>query len=213
MLVRDVMSSNVVTIPSSTSLADARRIMDAHRIKRLPVMDRGKLVGIVTRDALDRAGPSKLTTFSIQEITYLLGKLTVKEAMTTDLVTISPDATVEESVALAQSRKVGATLVMEKNRLIGIVTGNDLFYRIMNPILGIGKQGVRIHIHNCGDVAKVSEALKVIGDLGLRAITMFTLPHLDTGEPDFIVHLDTSDPSRVIEELTKRGYEVHERAR
>jgi len=213
MLVRDVMSTNVVTITSTTSLADARKIMDAHRIKRLPVVDRGKLVGIVTRDALDRAGPSKLTTFSIQEITYLLGKLTVKEAMTTELVTISPDATVEESVALAQSRKVGATLVMENNRLVGIVTGNDLFYRIMNPILGIGKPGVRIHVHDCGDVDKVVGVLKVIGELGLRAITMFTLPHPENGTPDFTVHLDTSDPSKVIEELTKRGYDVHERTR
>ena len=213
MFVRDVMSTNVVTISSDTSLADARRIMDAHHIKRLPVVDRGKLVGIVTRDALDKAGPSKLTTFSIQELTYLLGKLTVKEAMTTDLVTISPNATVEEAVALAQSRRVGATLVIENNQLVGMVTTNDLFYRILNPILGIGKPGVRIHVHNCGDVVKVAGVLKVIDELGLRVITMFTMTHPDTGSPDFTVHLDASDSSRVLDELTRRGYEVHERAR
>ena len=213
MLVRDVMSTNVVTIPSNTSLADARQIMEAHHIRRLPVVDKGKLVGIVTRDALDKAGPSRLTTFSIQELTYLLGKLTVKEAMATEPVTISPDATVEESVALAQSRKVGATLVIERNILVGIVTTNDLFYRILNPILGIGKAGVRIHVHNCGEVEQVTGVLKVISEFKLKAITMFTLAHPDTGIPDFTVHLDTSDASKVIEELTKRGYDVHERAR
>ena len=213
MLVRDVMSTNVVTITSTTSLADARRIMDAHRIRRLPVVDKGKLVGIVTRDALDRAGPSKLTTFSIQEITYLLGKLTVKEAMSTELVTISPEATVEESVAMAQSRKVGATLVIEENKLVGIVTTNDLFYRILNPILGIGKAGVRIHVHNCGEVEQVTGVLKVISEFKLKALTMFTLAHPETGAPDFTVHLDTSDATKLIAELTKRGYDVHERAR
>jgi len=142
-----------------------------------------------------------------------LGKLTVKEAMATEPVTISPDATVEESVALAQSRKVGATLVIERNILVGIVTTNDLFYRILNPILGIGKAGVRIHVHNCGEVEQVTGVLKVISEFKLKAITMFTLAHPDTGIPDFTVHLDTSDASKVIEELTKRGYDVHERAR
>ena len=65
MIVADVMTTNVVSISSNTSLAEARRIMDAHRIRRLPVIDWGKLVGIVTKDALDRTGPSQLTTFSV----------------------------------------------------------------------------------------------------------------------------------------------------
>ncbi len=213
MLVRDVMSTNVVTITSNTSLADARQIMEAHRIRRLPVVDKGKLVGLVTRDALDKTGPSKLTTFSIQELTYLLGKLTVKEAMVTSLVTISPDATVEESVGLAQSKKVGATLVIEKNKLVGIVTTNDIFYRILNPILGIGKDGVRIHIHNCGEAEQVVSVLKVIRELKLKPITMFTLAHPETDVPDFTVHLDTKDATNLIAELTKLGFDVHERAR
>ena len=62
MLVSDVMSTNVVSVSSHTSLAEARRILDAHGFRRLPVVDRGKLVGIVTKDALDRTGPSQLTT-------------------------------------------------------------------------------------------------------------------------------------------------------
>ena len=70
MMIADVMKTNVVTIPSTTSLAEARRIMTAHNIRRLPVVDRQKLVGIVTRDALDRMGPSQLTTFSVNELIY-----------------------------------------------------------------------------------------------------------------------------------------------
>lgn len=213
MLVCDVMSTNVITVPSNTSLADARQIMEAHHVRRLPVVDKGKLIGVVTRDALDRTGPSELTTFSIQEITYLLGKLTIKEAMTTDLVTISPDATVEESVALAQSKRVGAVLVLKEKELVGIVTTNDLFYRIMNPILGIGKPGVRIHVHDCGDVNKVSSVLKVILDNKTKIITMFTLAHPETAIIDFTVHLDTSDASMIIDQLTKLGFDVHERTR
>ena len=77
MIISDVMTTNVVSIPSHTSLAEARKILDAHHLRRLPVIDRGKLVGIVTKDALDRMGPSQLTTFSMHELGYLVNKITV----------------------------------------------------------------------------------------------------------------------------------------
>jgi len=212
MLMRDVMSYNVITIPSSTSLAEARKIMDFHRLRRLPVVDRSKLVGIVSRDSLEKAGPSKLTTFSIHEIAYLLDKLTVKEVMHKDLFTVSPDTTVEEAVTLAQEKQVGSVLVVENERLVGIATTNDFFYKIVNPILGIGKRGVRIAIHSCGRTADVTKVLNTIIGLGLEVITMFAIPHPDTGVQDLTVHLDTDDLSTVIEALEKQGYEVHRRA-
>lgn len=212
MLMRDVMSYNVITIPSSTSLAEARKIMDFHRLRRLPVVDRSKLVGIVSRDSLEKAGPSKLTTFSIHEIAYLLDKLTVKEVMHKDLFTVSPDTTVEEAVTLAQEKQVGSVLVVENERLVGIATTNDFFYKIVNPILGIGKRGVRIAIHSCGHTADVTKVLNTISGLGLEVITMFAIPHPDTGVQDLTVHLDTDDLSTVIEALEKQGYEVHRRA-
>ena len=213
MFVRDVMTTNVVTISSTTSLADARRIMDAHRVRRLPVVDKGKLMGLVTRDALDRAGPSQVTTFSIHELSYLLGKLTVKEVMVKDVVTVSADATVEEGVALAQTRRVGALPVMEDNRLVGIVTTNDFFYKILNPILGIGKPGARLSVHNCSGTADVTKVLDAISKLGVGVSTMFTITHPDTGVQDFTIHLNTEDVSKVTGELQKRGYEVEKRAR
>lgn len=212
MLMRDVMSYNVITIPSSTSLAEARKIMDFHRLRRLPVVDRSKLVGIVSRDSLEKAGPSKLTTFSIHEIAYLLDKLTVKEVMGKDLFTVSPDTTVEEAVTLAQEKQVGSVLVVENERLVGIATTNDFFYKIVNPILGIGKRGVRIAIHSCGHTADVTKVLNTVSGLGLEVITMFAIPHPDTGVQDLTVHLDTDDPSTAIEALEKQGYEVHRRA-
>jgi acetoin utilization protein AcuB len=135
MLIGDIMTANVVSIPSTTSLAEARRTMEAHRVKHLPVIDKDKLVGIVTRRALEKAGPSELTTFNKQELNYLLNRLTVKEVMSKDVVTISPETTVEEAVALARLTKNRSFLVMEDGRLIGIVTNSDFFYRVLNHVL------------------------------------------------------------------------------
>jgi acetoin utilization protein AcuB len=144
MLIRDIMTTDVVSIPSTTSLAEARRVMNARKVKHLPVVDKEKLVGVVTKNALDKAGPSELTTFSKQELNYLLNKLTVKEVMSRDLVIISPHTTVEEALILAQMNKSRSFLVMENSRLVGIVTTNDFFYNVLTPILGISRTRDRV---------------------------------------------------------------------
>lgn len=213
MLIRDVMTTNVVSIPSNTSLADARRIMDAHSIRRLPVVDRGKLVGIITRDALDRAGPSQITTFSIHELTYLLSKISVSQVMKKDVVTISPDATVEEGVALAQQKKVGALLVVEDGRLLGIATTNDFFYKILNPTLGIGLPGSRIVVRNCGGSNEIGKLLTAVDKLGAPLLSIFTLKVPDTNQIDCTLHLSTTEPDKIISELSRQGFNAEKRAR
>jgi acetoin utilization protein AcuB len=213
MRVGDVMTTNVVTIPSHTNLADARRIIDAHRIRRLPVVDRGKLVGIVTKDALDRTGPSQLTTFSIHEIGYLLSKVTVKEIMQKDVVTVTPDMTVEEAVALAQSKRVGALIVTEGERIVGIATTNDFFYKILNPMLGIGMAGSRIVVRNCCQGPEIEKVVAAINKLGIKIVTLSTVTFPEAQKHDLMLHLDTEDPGAVIEAVKKLGFSVEERAR
>jgi len=213
MIVRDVMSTNVVTISSHTSLADARRILDAHGFRRLPVVDRGKLVGIVTKDALDRTGPSQLTTFSVHEMSYLLSKLTVEKAMRKGVVTVTPDMTVEEAVALAQEKRVGSLLVLEDQRLVGIVTTNDFFYKVLNHILGIGMPGSRIAVRDCYKGSDVARALSAIDDAGIGITTLFTIDLPEAQKRDLIVHLDCDDCAAAIEAVQKIGYAVSERTR
>lgn len=213
MIVDDVMSTNVVSISSHTSLAEARRILDAHGFRRLPVVDRGKLVGIVTKDALDRTGPSQLTTFSIHEMSYLLNKLTIEKAMRKEVVTVPRDATVEEAVALAQSKKVGSLLVVEDHKLVGIVTTNDFFYRVLNHILGIGMRGCRIVVRDCFNGPDVERVISAINKTGTGITTLFTIDLPEVQKHDLVVHLDTDDCKAAIEAIESLGYLVTERAR
>ena len=213
MFMSDVMTCNVITIPSNTSLAEARRIMEAHRLRRLPVVDRGKLVGIVTRDGLNRAGPSQLTSLNIHEITRTLSKITVREVMSKELVTVSPDATVEEGVTLAQDRRVGALLVVDTGKLVGIATTNDFFYKILNPILGIGQPGSRLVVRNCRSTQDIERVVGAINKLGLEVITVFMLPIPEREAQSFVVHLRSEDPTGLIAELNLLGFTVERRAR
>jgi acetoin utilization protein AcuB len=207
------MTTNVYTIPSNTSLAEARRVMEAHHVRRIPVVDRGTLVGIVTRDQLDRVGPSQVSSFNIHDLTRILNKVTIKDVMTKNPITVSPDATVEEAVTLAQEKKIGALLVVDNGRLVGIATTNDFFYKILNPILGIGKPGSRLIVKNCGGTKHIEQIIATINRMGLEVETMFMLPFPERDQHNFVVHLSSEDPSALIQELRKIGCEVERRAR
>lgn len=213
MIVADIMTTNVVSISSNTSLAQARRIMDAHRVRRLPVIDRGKLVGVVTRDALDRMGPSQLTTFSVHELGYLVNKITVKEVMRREVVTVTPDMTVEQAVDLAQSKGVGMLVVVEGDKIVGVATTNDFFYKILNPILGIKKPGTRIVVRNCNKGPDIEKVVAAINKLEVGITNLFLIDLPEVGKYDLVVHLDTEDCSGCIEEVKKLGCQVEERAR
>jgi len=213
MFMSDVMTSNVITIPSTTSLAEAGRIMDAHGLRRLPVVDKGKLAGIVTKEALNRAGPSQLTSMSIHDITRVLNKLTVKEVMARNLVTVSPDATVEEGVALAQQKKVGSLLVVDEGRLVGIATTNDFFYKILNPILGVGRPGARLVVRNCRGPQDIEKIVAAINKMSLDVETVFMLPIPQREARNFVIHLTSDDPTGLIAELRLLGFTIERRAR
>jgi acetoin utilization protein AcuB len=213
MLVGDVMSKNVVTIPSHTTLSDARRIMDAHKFRRLPVVDGDKLVGIVTKDTLDRTGPSQLTTFSVHELSYLLNRITVEKVMRKEVVTVTPDTTVEKAVALAQAKKVGALVVVQNHTIIGIVTTNDFFYKVLNHILGIGMPGSRIVVHNCYKGRDVENVVAAVNKVGVEIATLFTIDIPDAKKHDLVIHLEAEDSSSVIKAIEQLGCQVSERER
>lgn len=213
MNVRDIMNTNIVTIPSNTSIADAKRIMAAHRIRRLPVVDKGKLVGIVTEHRLESVSPSKATSLTVWELSYLLEKTTVKEIMERDVITCSPDTSVEESVAIAQGNKVGALVVVEDGRVVGISSTNDIFYKIVNPILGIGEPGSRIEVAGGGNAKALEEILSAVNKLGLEITTIHIEQLPEAKTKDVCVHVTSDNVKKLVAELKAKGYKVGVRRR
>jgi acetoin utilization protein AcuB len=213
MYVRDIMTTNVVTIPSSTSIADAKRIMEAHRIRRLPVVDKGKLLGIVTEHRLESVSPSKATSLTVWELTYLLNETSVKEIMEKEVVTVSPDMSAERSLALAQGKKVGALVVVEEGRVVGIVTTNDFFYKIVNPVLGLGQPGSRVEIIGGGETKALAGIISTINKLGLEITTLHIEQLPESPKRDVCVHIKNEDVGQLLAELKNKGYRVSLRKR
>ena len=215
MRIRDIMTYNVITIPSNTLVNHANEIMRTHCFERLPVVDKGKLVGIVTKDRLLRAAPSSATSLSVWELNYLLAKMTVAEIMEKDVITVTPDTTVESALALAQEKRVGSLPVVEDDRVVGIVTTNDFFLKILNPLLGMGEVGTRLTIRNCPGADSLREVCDIIHGHKAGIVTMSYLRFPGREEKDIVIHIDKSvDEARIIvEDIEAAGYSVEIRGR
>jgi acetoin utilization protein AcuB len=208
MLVRDVMTSNVITITSHTPVLEAERVLEFHKFERLPVVDKGKLVGLVTKDTLLRASPSSATSLSRGELQYLLSKLTVKEIMKKNVVTVSPDITIEQATAIAQRHKVGCVPVLEGDRVVGILTTNDIFYKIVNPLLGINESGKRILVHGAGEPEQMQKVMEAVRKSGIKVKTFCSFKSPETEKNDFILLLDAEDVSQLTSQLKEMGFSV-----
>jgi acetoin utilization protein AcuB len=206
MKVRDVMTWNVVTVSSDMPIMEARKIMDAHGIRRLPVVDKGKLVGMVSKERITRTAPSPATSLSVWEINYLLAKMTVKEVMGKDPVTVDPEMSVEAAIALAQKKGVGALPVIENHKLVGIATTNDFFYKILNPVLGISKPGTRLVISKGGQIKNMQDILESVTKAGAKIMSFHTVPPLEGKEQDVCLHVDKEDVKPLIKDLATKGY-------
>ncbi len=127
MIVADLMTRSVVTVPPDTPVLDARREMVQRKIRHLPVIGPGKeLLGIVTDRDIRLSLPSQATSLSVWEMNYLLTKLTVEQVMTKTVITVGPDRPASDAARLMLDQKIGALPVTDGGRLVGIVTETDM---------------------------------------------------------------------------------------
>ena len=131
-LIKDWMTRDPVVVDITTTVPEAHALLTRYRIRRLPVVHDGKLVGIVTLGDVRGAEPSEATSLSIFELHYLLSKLTIDRIMTTPVATIRPDETVFDAARLMLQKKIaGLVVVGESGDVIGVVTESDIFRMIV----------------------------------------------------------------------------------
>lgn len=167
MAVKDFMTTKVVYVSPETTVAKTADIMKEQGLRRLPVIDHDKLVGMVTEKTIAEASPSKATSLSIYEMNYLLNKTKVKDVMITDLVTIDPYASLEDAIYLMMKHKIGVLPVSDGAYLSGIITDRDIF-RTFLEVSGYGEAGIRVRVLVDDAVGIMEKVVKVISDEGLN---------------------------------------------
>jgi acetoin utilization protein AcuB len=182
--------------------------MKENNIRRLPIVDKGKLVGMVTKHDLLEASPSPATSLSVFELNYLLAKMKVKEIMKKNPVTITPDTPFEEALRLGQEKKIGSFPVVDKGKLVGITTESDII-RFVTRVLGIKEEGSRITIEGLGGkFGDLEKIVSVANQHHTVILSMMSLPRPENKDWMIVLRLKTNDPDPIVKDFKKAGFNV-----
>ena len=143
MLVKNWMSKNVIAVDINDSMQEAIKLLKENDIKMMPVLKKGKLVGVVTDRDLKRASASDATTLDVHELLFLISKIKIKDIMTKDPIMIPEDFTVEETAEILLKNKIsGAPVIDNEGKVVGTITQTDLF-RVLIALTGVGTKGMQ----------------------------------------------------------------------
>jgi acetoin utilization protein AcuB len=207
MLVRKKMKKDLITITKDERMTTARKIIKEKNIRHLPVVDGKKLVGLVTNMDIRKAEASPATSLEIRELHYLLDKLTVGEIMTRNVITISPDISVEEATTLLHDNKIGCLPVVEDGNLVGMLTENDVM-EILIDVMGMNEKGSRLEVVVEDKPGALADVTRVIKEHNVNIISVVTDVADEAGKRVVVFKLKTFYFEPIKKALEAGGFPV-----
>lgn len=209
MKIKHWMTKDPVTVTPDTLAVEAQKMMKDNKFRRLPVVEKGKLVGIVTFRNLIEAAPSPATTLSIHELNYLIMRIKVKDLMKKNVVTLSPEDTVIDAIALGTKKDIGGfPVVDEKGKVVGIVTESQIGRALMN-LFGTNIEKEIISLENVDlSLGTIGNLTSLIEKLGVTILSIFSIPKRTTDLLRVFIRIKSDKKDEVVEALKKAGYEI-----
>ena len=209
LLVENWMNPKVVTVEADDSMLDATKLLKEHNIRRLAVLEKGKLVGIVTDRDLKRASASDATTLEAHELLYLIANIKVREIMTKNPITVPYNFTIEEAAEILLQAKISGMPVVDKGGdVIGMITQTDLF-KVLISLTGVGKKGVQFAFlleDRAGSIKEVADIIRSYG--GRMASILSSYEKAPEGHRYVYIRMydvDRAKMSQLKEDLKKRA--------
>ncbi|MBT9671473.1 CBS domain-containing protein [Secundilactobacillus kimchicus] len=206
MTVADYMTDKVITVNPDTLVSVAVSMMKDNQIHRLPVIETGKLVGLVTAGIVEAASSSAATSLSIYEVNYIFNKMTVGEIMEKEVQTISYDAILEDGIYKMRQHDIGVLPVMDGEQVVGILTTNDILDAFLD-ITDYQQKATVVQIvieqDSTGIIFKIGQ---LMADNDLNIQTLMVTRHM--GEIVIEMHVDPSDQISVRAVLESAGFTV-----
>ncbi len=200
MLVGDWMTKDVINIDVNDSMQDAARLIRKHKIKRLPVMENGKLVGIVTDRDLKRASASDVTTLEIHELLFLISEIKISDIMTKDPITIPLDYTIDEAAQILLEHKLsGAPVVDDEGQVAGVITQTDIF-RVLVLFTGVKKAGIQFAFQLEDRPGSIKEVSDIMRNYGCLLVSILSGQDVQAGYRRVYIRVRDCDRER-LEEL------------
>ena len=207
MLVRRKMKTDLVTVPKDERMTVAKKLLKEKNIRHLPVVDGKKLIGLVTNMDIRRAEASPATSLEIRELHYLLDKLTVGEIMTRNVITISPEISLEEAAILLHDNKIGCLPVVEDGNLVGILTENDVM-EVLIEVMGMKEKGSRLEVLADDKPGALADITRIIKEHNVNITSVVTDTADEAGKRLVVFKLKTFYFEPIKKALEGGGYPV-----
>lgn len=195
MKVKNWMNRNIITIPPDAGLKDAIEIMHHHSIRHLPVVDSEEMLGFVTESNLRQ-----------YLLTDMINDLTMTDVMIINPITIDPNASVDSAARLIYQYKIGGLPVLERRRLVGIITITDILGAFIE-LLGLLEESTRLDIVLDEKRGSIDDVLKVIRNLGGRTISV-GVDTQSSRKKVYYIRLERMDIEPIINAIENMGHKV-----
>lgn len=205
MYVQKYMTKKVITATSQVRVLEALDIMKKNKVNKLPVVKGSRLIGLVTYSLISRQLPSQHTSLSMHEVNYLLTKTTLEDIMEKDVITIHPQALLEEAAVMMRDNQIGVLPVVKDNEVVGIITESDIFNAFID-VLGYTRPGTRLVVElvdEAGQLEKLS-ALFAKSKYNVEQIAVYH----DNNKAQVVIQLDTRDYKAVQHLVEDSGFSV-----
>lgn len=206
LLVRDWMTGNLVTLSPKASVAEALTLCRERRIRHIPIVEEGRLIGIVSDRDLRDASPA----LGDAERASTLQEKRVGDVMTREVSTTVPEESIENVAQEMYELKIGSLPVVaeeDEEKLLGIVTSSDVM-RALVTLAGLPEPGYRIEVRAPNRAGILVEVAGKFQDLGADIFSVLSDPDRRSGNRTMVFQLVSADPSSVMEGLKMAGYEV-----
>ena len=209
MIVSMWMTRDLVTIEPATPITEAAAIMAARHIRRLPVIEQRvnnpRPVGIITATDIIHAYPPDVNPFAIAAADTGNSQITAAQIMSRSLQTVVPETPIEEAARIMRNEKISTLLVVQKVKLVGLITESDIF-RAFVSILDFPQGSMRITF----EIAKEEDIFGLITPVALRwGVHVTSLISVQQGDRKLcVVRITGAAADEMLDELWKSGHSV-----
>ena len=214
LLVRDWMTRNLVTLSPEASVAEALTLCRERRIRHIPILEEGRLVGIVSDRDLRDASPA----LGDAERASALQETRIGDVMSREVITADPQDSIENAAQEMYEHKIQSLPVIAEEpvvdeasavaeELLGIITSSDVM-RALIMLVGLPEPGCRIEVRVPNREGILAEVAGKIQDFEVDIVSVLSDPDRRLGKRTMVFQLVTVDPSSVIQGLKMAGYEV-----
>ncbi|MFK5984020.1 MAG: CBS domain-containing protein [Pseudomonadota bacterium] len=210
MYIDKIMTSKVISVSEDTHINEMIELMHKNQLQHLPVINNTEeIIGIVSHQDIQKAAPSAITTLSVGESNYLLAKITAQQIMQNKVVSCKPTTLIEEAAQILREHSISSLPVVSDNKLIGIVTMEDILDFFLDLTGCRQTDATRIAVKISDKKGSLSQFMDAVNELGGYISTIVSPTELDDeGKRVCIIRYYADNPHLLDQQLKQSGIEI-----